>query len=456
MSIFTTRKDIIPFLPALLWAGLVNAQPDLSRWSTMVSAFEEATWVEDLEKLEPGCILDAKQPELIADGLRGFSPWAEMLTAELGALPLAEHHADRALERLLEDGMRRFQLVQASGDRLRPAMELALEQAGLPSEWAVLPMVLTGWDGGYYGPGRRAGPWAMDLPTGLSLGLAIRRGWDERHVPESMDRAACQRIRQVQDQFPDSPLRQVLAFVRGHAAGSTFDAEAVDSDLLGWLHLLRVMIQVDRNFRRDRLHALWALRERQWTPFACDAKGALYFSHHRTTDWNLRALRNENPWFTTDSIGTTPLRPSIRVHSAWLDGASGKAWCQATRPDVSQHTWSYTVRPGDVLGTIARRFGVRIEALRRWNGLDGDLIRAGQTLDIRGGIQPPPVPARQAVQTPSGAGDSEWTWYTVQAGESYWSIAKSHPGVSLADLLDINGVRPEDLRPDMRIRIPIH
>ena len=455
MSILTVRKDIIPFLPALLWAGLLNAQPDLSGWSTMVSAFEEATWVEDLEKLEPGCILDAKQPELIADGLRGFSPWAEMLTAELGTLPLAKHHADRALERLLEDGMRRFQLVQASGDRLRPAMELALEQAGLPLEWAVLPMVLTGWDGSYYGPGRRAGPWAMDLATGLSLGLTIRRGWDERHVPESMARAACQRIRQVQNQFPDSPLLQVLAFVRGHAASSTFDADAVDSDLLGWLHLLRVMIQVDRNFRRDRLHALWALRERQWTPFACAEKKTLYFSHHRTSNWNLRALRNENPWFTTDSIGTTPLRPSIRVNSAWLGGASEKAWCQATRPDVNQQTWSYTVRPGDVLGTIARRFGVRIEALRRWNGLDGDLIRAGQTLDIRGGIQPPAVPSQKSVQTSSGVEDSGWTWYTVKSGDSYWTIAQSHPWVSLADLLDINDVRPDKLQPDMRIRIPI-
>ena len=454
MSIFTIRKDIIPFLPALMWVGLLNAQPDLSRWSSMVSAFEQATWVVDLEKLEPGCVLESRQPELITDGLRGFSLWAEMLTAELESLPLAEHHADRALERLLEDGMRRFQLVEASADRLRPTMELALEEAGLPLEWAVLPMVLTGWDGSYYGPGRRAGPWAMDLPTGLSLGLAIRRGWDERHVPESMARAACQHIVQVQSQFPDSPLRQVLAFVRGHAAGSTFDADAVDSDLLGWLHLLRVMIQVDRNFRRDRLHALWALRERQWTPFICDTEGALYFSHHHTTEWNLRALRNENPWFTTDSIGTTPLRPSIRVHSAWLDDESGQAWCQAKRPETRQQTWSYTVRPGDVLGTIARRCGVRIEALRRWNGLDGDLIRAGQTLDIRGGITPPPVSAKRGVKTPSDTGDSSWTWYTVQPGESYWSIAESHPGVSLADLLDINDVRPDKLQPDMRIRIP--
>ena len=29
-----------------------------------------------------------------------------------------------------------------------------------------------------------------------------------------------------------------------------------------------------------------------------------------------------------------------------------------------------------------------------------------------------------------------------------------HPGVDLADLLDLNAVAPEDLRPGMRIRIP--
>lgn len=456
MSIFITRKDIVPFLLALLWVGILNAQPDLSRWSTMVSAFEEAAWVHDLEQLEPGCILESKQPELIADGRRGFSPWAERLTSELESLPFAEHHADRALERLLENGMRRFQLVEASGDRLRPAMELALEEAGLPLEWAVLPMVLTGWDGSYYGPGRRAGPWAMDLPTGLSLGLSIRRGWDERHVPETMSRAACQHIRQVQSQFPNSPLRQVLAFVRGESAGSTFDSEAVDSDLLGWLHLLRVMVQVDRNFRRDRLHALWALRERQWTPFACDADRPLYFSHHRTSNWDLRSLRNENPWFTTDSIGTTPLRPSVRVQLAWLDDTSEKVWCQAARPAARQTEWPYTVGPGDVLGTIARRFGVRIEALRRWNGLDGDLIRVGQTLVIRGGVQPSTVPVQRASSTQPDTNASNWTWYTVQPGQSYWSIAESHPGVSLADLLDINDVSPDKLQPEMRIRIPIH
>ena len=112
--------------------------------------------------------------------------------------------------------------------------------------------------------------------------------------------------------------------------------------------------------------------------------------------------------------------------------------------------------PGDVLGTIARRFGVRIEALRRWNGLDGDLIRVGQTLVIRGGVQPLTAPAQRASSTEPDTNGSNWTWYTVQPGQSYWSIAESHPGVSLADLLDINDVSPDKLQPEMRIRIPIH
>ena len=126
------------------------------------------------------------------------------------ALPLAEHHADRALTRLLGDGMLRFRLTRAASDWHRPAMELALTEAGLPVEWAVLPMVPTGWDAAYYGPGRRAGAWAMDLPTALSLGLDIRRGWDERHVPERMHRLPVWWIAQVRNQHPDSPLRQVL------------------------------------------------------------------------------------------------------------------------------------------------------------------------------------------------------------------------------------------------------
>ena len=44
-------------------------------------------------------------------------------------------------------------------------------------------------------------------------------------------------------------------------------------------------------------------------------------------------------------------------------------------------TW-YRIRQGDTLGGIARKFGVRISELRRWNGLRGNNSRAGRRLKI--------------------------------------------------------------------------
>ncbi len=43
---------------------------------------------------------------------------------------------------------------------------------------------------------------------------------------------------------------------------------------------------------------------------------------------------------------------------------------------------TYTVRAGDTLLSIARRFGISVEELREHNGLEGDYIRVGQHLQI--------------------------------------------------------------------------
>ncbi|MEM1127025.1 MAG: LysM peptidoglycan-binding domain-containing protein [Bacteroidota bacterium] len=43
----------------------------------------------------------------------------------------------------------------------------------------------------------------------------------------------------------------------------------------------------------------------------------------------------------------------------------------------------HTVQPGDVLGNIARRYGVAVEEIRRLNQLSSSTIRVGQRLRIR-------------------------------------------------------------------------
>ena len=42
----------------------------------------------------------------------------------------------------------------------------------------------------------------------------------------------------------------------------------------------------------------------------------------------------------------------------------------------------YRVRSGDYLGKIARRYGVRVSQIKRWNGLRSNNIRIGQRLTI--------------------------------------------------------------------------
>ncbi len=445
-------RGLAAFLACLHW-GSVSAQPDLIGWESLVRSLEWSPGIEDLESLEPGCVLTPLEPQMDPSRWRVRSPWGESLLKQLEALPLAEHHADRALRRMLDNGMLCFRLMEAAADRHRKEVEAAFEQAGLPADWAILPMALTGWNNAYYGPGRRAGPWAMDLTSALSHGLEIRRGWDERHVPEAMIPAAIAQAQKAAEAFPQDPLRQVMAFVRGPQAARGLDATALDAALLEWLHLFRVILQVDRNFDWDDTQALWMLRDAQLQRLTCPEAGPVFFSLADTVPAVYGALRMENPWFTTDSIGFHEKRPQLLVPlEVGLRWSNWDAFC-SRRPTALAPIAAlvHVVGPGDVLGAIARDYGVRIGEIKRFNNLEGDLIRVGQKLEIPGSlgrIAPTPTPTAQPDD------DAPWIWHTVQQGESYWTISQQYPQAGLEEIMRMNAVSAEALQPGMKLRIP--
>ncbi len=51
-------------------------------------------------------------------------------------------------------------------------------------------------------------------------------------------------------------------------------------------------------------------------------------------------------------------------------------------PYLDDDKVEYFIEPGDSLGRIARKFGTTIEAIRRINGIEGDLIRPGERLRV--------------------------------------------------------------------------
>jgi membrane-bound lytic murein transglycosylase D len=88
-------------------------------------------------------------------------------------------------------------------------------------------------------------------------------------------------------------------------------------------------------------------------------------------------------------------------------------------PDVV--TDRYTVRPGDNLGAIARRYRTSVDGLVRLNGLKSrTLIYPGQVLRVPspGGVETPPAPVTTAA-------DGEKVVYTVRGGDTLFQIAQS-------------------------------
>jgi len=109
----------------------------------------------------------------------------------------------------------------------------------------------------------------------------------------------------------------------------------------------------------------------------------------------------------------------------------------------------YTVRGGDVLGTIAERNGVSVAQLKRWNGIRGTKIKAGQKLTLYTSSK-----QKEKSATVEVTNNGDYTLYTVRKGDTLWDIAKLYSGVSTEDIKRLNkGVNPKNLKMGSTLKI---
>ena len=113
----------------------------------------------------------------------------------------------------------------------------------------------------------------------------------------------------------------------------------------------------------------------------------------------------------------------------------------------------YRVKSGDYLGRIARLYGVRVSQIKRWNGLRSNNLRIGQRLTIY--PRKPPTTSSGVLNkvSKSEALSTDAKIYTVQNGDSLWSISQKFPGVSVQNIKDWNGISGTKLKPGMKLKI---
>ncbi|NKB89679.1 MAG: LysM peptidoglycan-binding domain-containing protein [Acidobacteria bacterium] len=90
--------------------------------------------------------------------------------------------------------------------------------------------------------------------------------------------------------------------------------------------------------------------------------------------------------------GTTSSAPTAAAPPAGVAAAPATTSARDAAPAVASSSTDYTIRRGDTLIGIARMHGVRVQDLRNWNGLNSDRIYPGRSLTIQ-------MPAGQAVSS---------------------------------------------------------
>ena len=136
------------------------------------------------------------------------------------------------------------------------------------------------------------------------------------------------------------------------------------------------------------------------------------------------------------SIGQEIMIPGGQLNAVSIDNISQTEPIPTTTGGGS----SYTVVKGDTLSGIARKHGVRLSELLKFNGLSmSSIIRTGQSLSIPQGSEylsisnPPPV-QNLSNTVPAGA-----TTHTVKKGENLSRIASIY-GVSVTQIMEWNGL----------------
>jgi len=118
----------------------------------------------------------------------------------------------------------------------------------------------------------------------------------------------------------------------------------------------------------------------------------------------------------------------------------------------------YTVQKGDNLFTIAKKFGASVDNLKEWNGLANASIALGSQLivakdEIAITTNAVAVSAFKVKSNIKTGGVKEVENYYVKKGDSLFSIAKKYPGITVSDIIKWNGIKGENIKPGMKLKI---
>ena len=150
---------------------------------------------------------------------------------------------------------------------------------------------------------------------------------------------------------------------------------------------------------------------------------------------------------TTSKSASTPRYEENTSGASTTSSSSNSSTSSGTsKSSVTVKKVTYTVKPGNTLYSIAKRYGIEVKKLAAANGIsDPDALKAGTVLII----PVTPIPTPRPVTPPPGA-----STYTVKSGDTLSSIARRY-NTSPGELQKLNRLaNPNQIRAGTVIIIP--
>lgn len=420
----TTNIDSILFIPNEEANAKVEATRTnrLSQIDSVLAIWRATTTVEYYENYFKGYVYASANIKSTLNTDNLDSIYVARLNALMSPIPLEYNHEVRAA--INRYTSKEFAKTMGYAYYYFPMLEEELAIAGVPIELRALAIVESGLSPTALSRAGAKGLWQFMPVTAREYGLEINSLVDERCNPRLATRAAARYLKNMYNMYGDwtlaiasyncGPGNVNKAIVRAggnpkNYKGSFWDVyEGLPSETRNYVPLF---MGATYAFAYHKAHNMNLVTPPM--PLAVDTIMITRPLHLKqvssTIDVSLEVLQMLNPEYILSIIPATtkayPLTlPTERItdfiinqdsifakDSLYLGEYVVEANLEAkrnekapeTKRNVSRPAKYHTVKKGDVLGAIARKYGCTVKQLMSWNGLkNADALRIGQRLRV--------------------------------------------------------------------------
>ncbi|MFA7445463.1 MAG: transglycosylase SLT domain-containing protein [Flavobacteriaceae bacterium] len=315
---------------------------------------------------------------------------------------------ENVIKSFLKNRKKTYERLMALSEYYFPLFEEKLAQYHIPLELKYLAIVESALNPRAISRMGASGLWQFMLPTGRAYNLSVNSYVDERYDPIKATEAACQYLSALHTMYGDWDLA-LAAYNAGpgnvnkairRSGGKTNYwniRRNLPRETQGYLPAFLATMYIFEYHKEHNIQPQRSHIARIETDTVMVKKQMSFAQISELLEVTTEELKFLNPSYKLDIVPYVSDRPHYlrlpldkvglfvaneEAIYAYIDIENSKK--EKVIPFVEQAvtTRYHTIRRGDTLSGIARRYGVSVNNLKKWNNLRSSNIRAGQKLKV--------------------------------------------------------------------------